>query len=259
MALDLQWQKIYTPAQIERMAGDNELAKIAVYIDCGGGSEIAVCTGQEAITHDGHDFEPEDIRFGTRQGGSPTQIIFPNADRHYSILKFTKDTLNDLQAEIHYFLRQSVFDAWTHVHTATVYTHQAQWGWVNFTLTLKSPIDKPKRACLAETKETCNLPFKGELCGYAGADPYCEYTLEHCRDDKENEERFRGAPSCPDPGETFETIIGWITYEMPPLDDRYEEEEPPRVRGPGGSRKTPDPPPRNQKMENPNQSTSQTE
>ena len=65
--------------------------------------------------------------------------------------------------------------------------------WVSFTLGAKSVFRRrfPQERIL---KDFCRWRFQSTPCGYSGAQTSCDKTLEDCRDNKSNEDRFGGFP-----------------------------------------------------------------
>jgi len=59
------------------------------------------------------------------------------------------------------------------------------------------------RSCLHEASRACTSIFKGRLCGYTGAEEWCDGSFERCQD-LSNEARFRGFRFAPNSGDTID-------------------------------------------------------
>jgi hypothetical protein len=187
------------------------------------------CTGQTSITYDSDLYDPRPMEFGDIVHGelgvaSSLEISDEDAtliSANYSS-RFAGTALN------WHFHLIGPDGGWEHIQTINWYVRYCQWDKKILKFNLFGNTGFKMRAGLSTMSRSCDLKFKGTLCGYAGSDKTCTGTYTDCQS-KSNETQFRGFRYAPEPGQVLQSSGGARTqYEPPPppaddlVDDAFD-------------------------------------
>jgi hypothetical protein len=186
---------IYTAAQLNALLQDETHAKMAVEF-----GSYFYCTGQNSITYDSDLYSPKLMEFKSiihGRHGARSSLDIADEDSvlisaNYSS-RFAGTAMN-----WHFHLR-GADGSWEHIQTINWYIRYCQWDRKILRFNLLGNTGFKKRAGLSTMSRSCDLKFKGTLCGYAGAVKTCTGTLADCTS-KSNQNQFRGFKYAPEPG-----------------------------------------------------------
>lgn len=202
----------YTADQLNALLQDDTRAKMAVEF-----STYFFCSGNAPVTVDSDVYTPLGMEFGNLLHGEfGARTSLELQDNKYVLTYANYSTRFASMPMTWHFLLIGTDGEWVEIQTIDWYIRYCQWDQGLFKLNLFGNTGFKKRAGLSVMSRTCDLKFKGTLCGYAagGAIESCDGSHANCTA-RGRTTSFRGFRFAPEPGEVLETA-GIRTRFLPP-------------------------------------------
>jgi hypothetical protein len=201
----------YTAAQLNALLQDETHAKMLIEL-----GSYYFCTGESALTYDSDLYEPRPMEFGSIvHGEHGASSALEVADEDATLIAANYSSRFAGTAMNWHFHLRGPDGGWAHIQTINWYVRYCQWDKKILKFNLFGNTGFKKRAGLSTMSRSCDLKFKGTLCGYAGSDKTCTGTLTDCTS-KSNQNQFRGYRYAPEPGQVLESSGVRTHYQPPP-------------------------------------------